>query len=817
MKKFTLLLALLASALPLGAKQIDATTAQTIAQRFGRENSALRAKRAQATPELTFTATNNGDVLYYVFNQGNGFTIVAGDDCAAQVLGYSDEGTFDINNINPELKWWLSQYEQEISSAITNGAPAYAAASTQSFGNDRTPIKALVTSRWDQSAPYNNACPMYDTSKRCVTGCVATAMAQVMYYHKWPEIGTGSHSYSTEINNNNQSLSMNFANVTFDWAKMTDTYDSSSTDAQNLAVATLMSACGISVDMKYGLSSGTQTSRVVDALYTYFDYDRSVRFMSRTGHDFGEWEETIYNELAAARPVIFSGQSTDGGHCFICDGYNSGGYYHFNWGWGGSSDGYFMLTALNPTSQGIGGSSSDDGFNSEQGIIINIKRQAGSTEVYGQLLAYAGINCSVSTITSSTASNIVYFPFGSGQYGMQSNSHADAQLAKILAITNTATNTTTYLDVTSGSYDPANYGYSKYHSAYIFGNNAYYIKGSELLALQAGTYQIKAMTYNKASGEYKPVLIPSGGSTYITAECDGTKVTLTPEAVGNAKLEVKSLSYASKLYSGQDFMIAVSLQSRNAEYLNDVSLLITQGEGRFATLVYESDPVRLAIPTTKPYTYVFKGTIPEGLSGDNFNLQVKNGNGLAVYSEVVTIGEAPTDALKLTLAGCSLNGVLNVNNVIFTADIKCDQGFFGGNVTPYAYRDDNDETTKDYIALAAEQAFVIESGTTYTVQFFAETANLPLGKEYELRLMARPSSGESSTIIVGPKFTTSNVSGITVIKADAAVNHSGTVNVYDVQGRKLYSADAESFDINDVDAKGVLIIRSAAGVQKVVK
>ena len=319
------------------------------------------------------------------------------------------------------------------------------------------------------------------------------------------------------------------------------------------------------------------------------------------------------------------------------------------------------------------------------------------------------------------------------------------------------------------------------------------------------------MTYNKASGEYKPVLIPSGGSTYITAECDGTKVTLTPEAVGSAKLEVKSLSYASKLYSGQDFMIAVSLQSRNAEYLNDVSLLITQGEGRFATLVYESDPVHLAIPTTKPYTYVFKGTIPEGLSGDNFNLQVKNGNGLAVYSEVVTIGEAPTDALKLTLAGCSLNGMLNVNNVNFTADIKCEQGFFGGKITPYAY----EAATGKYTALTADQAFVIESGTTYTVQFFANSTSLPLGKEYELRLKA--TSDNNSTFIVGPKFTTSNVSGITVIKADAAVNHSGTVNVYDVQGRKLYSADAESFDINDVEAKGVLIIRSAAGVQKVVK
>lgn len=811
MKKFTLLLALAAMALPMGAKQIDANTAQTIAKRFGRENSALRATRTQSTPELAYTATNNGDVLYYVFNQGNGFTIVAGDDCAAQVLGYSDEGNFDINNINPELKWWLSQYEQEISTAIANGEPTLADADMQSFGGDRAPIKTLVTSRWNQGAPYNNACPTYSESQRCVTGCVATAMAQVMYYHKWPEVGTGSHSYSTEINGSTQNVSMDFSTITFDWDNMIDRYTSSSTDAQNRAVATLMSACGVSVDMGYGLSSGTQTSRVADALYTYFDYDRSVHFMSRDGYDFAVWEETIYNELAAARPILFSGQSSGGGHCFVCDGYNSGGYYHFNWGWGGSSDGYFLLTALNPSSQGIGGSSSDDGFNSQQGIIINIKKQAGSTEVYGQLLAYGGISCSASTITSSTAGNIVYFPFGSGQFGMKSNSHADAQLAKILAITNTATNTTTYLDVTSGSYDPTNYRYSGYHSAYIFSNNAYYIKGSELLALAAGTYQIKAMTYNKASGEYMPVLIPSGGSTYITAECDGTKVTLTPEEVGSAKLEVKGLSYASKLYSGQDFMIAVSMQSKNAEYLNDVSLSITQGEGRFATLVYESDPVRLAIPTTKPYTYVFKGTIPEGLSGDNFNLKVKNGNSTAVYSEVVTIGAAPTDALKLTLTGCSLNGVLNVNNVNFTADVKCEQGFFGGKITPYAY----EAATDKYTALTADQAFVIESGTTYTLQFFANSTSLPLGKEYELRLKA--TSGNNSTFIVGPKFKTSDVSGITDIKADAAVTHKGTVNVYDVQGRKLYSADAESFDINDVEAKGVLIIRSAAGVQKVVK
>ncbi len=804
-------MALMAIMLPTSAKQIDATSAQAIAKRFSRENSVLRSTRAQAEPQLAYTATENGDVLYYVFNQGNGFTIVAGDDCANKVLGYSDEGNFDINNINPELKWWLSQYAQEISTAINNNAPALAETQTANFGNDRTPVKTLVTARWNQGAPYNNLCPKYNETQRCVTGCVATAMAQVMYYHKWPEQGAGSHSYTATINGSSQSLSMDFGNTTFDWANMTDTYNSSSTSAENRAVATLMSACGISIDMGYGLASGTQTSRVVDALIQYFDYDRSIRYYSRDGYEFAEWEDMIYNELASARPVIFSGQSSGGGHCFICDGYNQGGYYHFNWGWGGASDGYFMLTALNPNDQGIGGSSSADGFNQSQGIIINIKKQAGSTDVFGQLVAYGGIGCSLTTINSSNSASTVSFPFGTGNYGMKSNSFADARLALIVAITNTATNETKYWDVRAKTYDKSNYSYSTYHSAYIYGNNSYFIPASELLKLSAGTYELRAMTCNQYDGEYLPVLIPSGGAKYITAVSSGTGVTLTPEDVSSASLKVNSLTFASKLYAGQEFMIAAELQSKNCEYLNDVTLRIVKGEGRFAQQVYQSDPVYLAISSTKPYTYVFSGTIPEGHVGDDYKIQIQNGNGINVYSETISISEAPTDATKLSIESSSLNGVLNINNVNFTADVKCSQGFFGGNVTAYAY----DAAGDKYTQLSDAKTLVIEAGSTYTVQFFANSVSLPLGQEYQLRLVARPTSGED-IILTGPSFKTSDVSGIEDIKADA-IEHTGVVSVYDVQGRKLHSADAEDFDIRDINATGVLVIRSAAGVQKVVK
>ena len=394
---------------------------------------------------------------------------------------------------------------------------------------------------------------------------------------------------------------------------------------------------------------------------------------------------------------------------------------------------------------------------------------------------------------------------------MKSNCHADARIALIMAITNTATNETKYWDVMAGTYDKRKYSYSAYHSAYIYGNNAYYMPASELLKLSAGTYELRAMTCNRYDGEYLPVLIPSGGSRYITAVSEGGSVTLTPEEGSSASLSVNNVTFASKLYAGQEFMVAVEMQSKNGEYLNNISLNIVKGTGRFATLVYQSDPVYLAISTSKPYTYVFSGTIPEGLTGDDFKLQILNGNNIAVYNEIVSIKAAPTEATTLSMENCSLNGVLNVNNVNFTADVKCSQGFFGGKITPYAYQ----AATDKYVQLTDANTFVIEAGTTYTVQFFADSANLPLGNEYQLRLVARPTTGDN-IIISGPSFKTSDVSGIEDLKADE-IEHTGVVSVYDVQGRKLYSADAESFDIDNVEAKGILIIRSAAGVQKVVK
>ena len=277
--------------------------------------------------------------LLYVFGDesGSGYTVIAGDDAASSpVLGYSATSTFTPDNIPCCLRYWLDAYGQQIATARQTPPSARKPIAKAK----RVKILPLIVSKWNQSAPYNNLCPIdQNTGKRCVTGCVATAMAQIMYYHKWPITGTGSHSYVCQGKN----LSANFGATTYQWDKMKDTYGYNESDPSN-AVATLMYQCGVAVEMKY-TSEASSASLSSDILTQYF------RYSARTANDFwvdgdiNTLEDILYRELYAERPVLISGQGDQGGHQFICDGYNDG-YFHFNFGWGGWEDDYFLLTAI---------------------------------------------------------------------------------------------------------------------------------------------------------------------------------------------------------------------------------------------------------------------------------------------------------------------------------------------------------------------------------------------------------------------------------------------------------------------------------------
>lgn len=325
---------------------------------------------------LVHTAKTGNDACFYIFNvPSGGYSVVAADDRIPAILGYSDDGHFDPQQMPDNMRWWLGQYEQEIARFLANPRSNASASTNRPV---RTPVEPLLTTRWNQSEPFNDDCPTDpQTGRKSVTGCVATAMAQVMKHHNWPPQAKGERNHYS------------FEGHAYDWGNMLDVYTQNSYNStQASAVSLLMRDCGISVDMNYSSSaSGAQTNSVGYALTEYFGYDPGLRLHLRWSYPLDEWEDLIYEEMTAGRPVYYSGAGT-GGHAFVCDGYRGSGYFHFNWGWGGAQDGWFRLFALNPTAGGIG--SSDGGYNSQQQIFTHVMPDTGKDNPRQVLLATDG-------------------------------------------------------------------------------------------------------------------------------------------------------------------------------------------------------------------------------------------------------------------------------------------------------------------------------------------------------------------------------------------------------------------------------------------
>ncbi len=348
--------------------------------------------KSLATSDLVYTKTDGENNLFYVFQSTDGLQIVSADDCALPLLGYCD-GTFDLDALPTNVSGWLSYYASTISSAIAANS-----ASVTSLKSTHTAIEPMIKTTWNQSAPYNNLCPTLGDD-RCVTGCIATAMAQVMNFHQHPTTGSGSVSYTW----NDSELAEDISEITFDWANMANDYSGSTTDAQKTAVATLMAACGYGAKMDYAIDgSGSAYNYATPALINYFGYDDSAIVWSRDYYA-DDWEELIYSELASGRPVLYSGQSDDGGHAFICDGYQNG-YFHINWGWGGLCDGYFLLDILDPDNS----ASSEAGYKTNQQAVLNVMPDDGVTSDNVYFTA-SGDFVTDQSEYAKNASQVIYF------------------------------------------------------------------------------------------------------------------------------------------------------------------------------------------------------------------------------------------------------------------------------------------------------------------------------------------------------------------------------------------------------------------------
>ena len=350
-----------------------------------RMQSATRSSKITTPVELAYTHTQQDGFTpaIYVFNgkEEEGFVLVSAEDNARAVLGYADQGSFDSQNIPSNMQVWLQMYAEEL--AYAHLMPQASANNDRPLGTQYPTIAPLLgDTQWGQGEPYNNHCPLMN-GERAVSGCVATAISQIMYKHKYPKQGTGSHSYHLS---NYGTISVDYSKATYDWDNMLPRYARNSyTTVQANAVAQLMYHVGVSANMHYTpQASGTASGIALQGLNKYFGYDAGIVPLLKDFMPESEVLEGIATDLKAGLPVYISAVTTNyEGHAFVCDGMQSNGYLHINWGWSGTSDGYFSISALDPGQQGTGGSASNLAFTVDVCAYTNIRPNEGGK---GQVL-----------------------------------------------------------------------------------------------------------------------------------------------------------------------------------------------------------------------------------------------------------------------------------------------------------------------------------------------------------------------------------------------------------------------------------------------
>lgn len=535
MKRITSLAIMSATTLALLAAPL--TPEQALRRVHG--NSALKMPSKSGTSmKLSFSMqTQKGEPAVYIFDRpaSSGYLIVSADDTATPLLGYADSGSFDANNMPPQLEWWLSEYASQIDYASANGIK-----NTYAPIANKKEIAPLVETKWNQGTPYNNLCPSVNNVK-CPSGCVATAMAQVMKFWNYPDVGTGRVTATLPSGGTGEGF-INLAQKPFDWNNMIDSYSGYDyTNEQGNAVATLMQAAGYAAKMNYAPGgSGALSINAAISLSKNFKYNPNIQYLQRLYFNASEWNEIVYNELAAGRPILYGGQSTSVGHEFVCDGYDGNGYFHFNWGWGGMSDGYFILDALNPNSVGTGGGAGG-GYNSRQDIIIGIQPSSVETDVY--LTQFGNLSASASGSNISLALNY------NGNVGNWVNAGISAVKvrmgAEIVSVDNPEIKPQ-YVRLFSNDIDIPALTLNGYNISYQG------IKGNATVSIPSilpnGKYKVTVCTQdaNKTDAPWTPVCTTNGAYNFVYVTKNGNSCSV--ENFNETELSIVSAEPTTQVY-----------------------------------------------------------------------------------------------------------------------------------------------------------------------------------------------------------------------------------------------------------------------------
>ncbi|RGN31419.1 thiol protease/hemagglutinin PrtT [Bacteroides oleiciplenus] len=585
MKKLLLLLLVLLCSLRAWTAQRSPEEALSIARTFFMQSSGVATRNVAdvqlvaVSGDLLKSASTRGveGIAFYVYNNAqSAYVIVSGDDRMKSVLGYSDNGGFVTENLPSNIQGWLENYNTAYMELVNGKQEMIEPQLLTRATFPKTVAPMMSGINWDQDTPYKNACPIVDT-ERSVTGCVATAMAMIMKYYEYPVKGKGAHSYKLK---DGQTCSFNYGNTTFRWDKMLPQYVSGAYTAEEAdAVAELMYACGVAVEMVYSPNgSGASSRAVAQALIDYFGYNENLGYVSREYFTSTEWMDMIKKELSEGRPVLYNGASIDVGHEFVFDGYDAQDMVHVNWGWGGANNGYFEVTSLNPSSPGIGGGTNlGGGFVFGQGMITGMQPSSESM-TYVSRFYLSKLEASKLEVTKEEKFAITITKMfnmtsmlKNGQLALIAEKGGEQLSLGKTAIgdvkSNYGTNSMTLSDVTIPK------------------------------SLADGTYALYMATKDERETRWSRVRGIVGNETQFTLVVTGEKCVLTPFS-GSLKRDeiIGSVESLHNLYGGRrgDFRVLLTNQSTTTELYGQMAVVfITKDEAQNALALVGEDQVLL--------------------------------------------------------------------------------------------------------------------------------------------------------------------------------------------------------------------------------
>jgi hypothetical protein len=724
---------------------------------------------------------------YYVFNvgEGNGYVVVSGSDLAPQVLGYADRGTFVMDDVPSNMQAWLDSYAEQIAYLEKTGGRYEAPRRAE----QHEAINPLLTTIWGQDAPFNYRCPIDpSTGKRSVTGCVATALAQVMNFHKYPSQTLAPiPEYTTRTN---KTIMPEIGITTIDWDNMLDYYDdytNAATTVQKEAVSNLMLLCGQATEMDYrSTSSGATSISLVNALQHYFGYDKTARIVNRKDFTRDSWESLMYDELAAGRPVLYSGASVGGGHAFVVDGYDGDGLFHINWGWNGHSDNYFVLSILNPyNNSDTGASSTGDGFSFDQDAVVGI--QYGTDDVALERFSVTRIinKGKASYTRRSSKSDFTGINIETIVYNMTGLPH---EFALGIALYNSSNE---YVgNLLSYGYEGVNFGLldNYYGGQYTFSEMSF---GKNL---SNGDYYLVPVSHTENTEEWEPCW---GSNFYrIKATISDNSLTLTEPTVSLSG----TIHASGESVVGETLSLKASVTNSGSNFNDYVYLFVNNNmvggrifevqEGETADFDIDYVPtasgqqvISLAYKSGENYVHFITTTVGGGLA-----TEVK-------LAGKITVDNATEDIVTEDKVTVSVE-VAN-NGIDFNDDVR---------IIIYKY---NESDNYYYGIEAQSQKLSLAGGTTTRLTF--EFSNLENEKAYLLSFQYRKNNSWQDDNVYA-YFTTNFTESYT--KGDA--NGDGAVDIADavcivnyVVGKPTTSFVQEAAD---ADGDGVVDIADAVRI-----